>query len=363
MLSEGSLTLTLTSHRKRTPDPHQYTLATTNMARLSRKRNELPKATGSPTTTKATKKEKSSLFCVGKKECLFIVLGAIAVWSIFFDVVLVQRKITNKNKQLGDASLVALKNKDAPTIEETVPSRPFEIDNIDYIESNAPLNLHKNISMECGKGPASLENFHPSVRPMLEMGTFFDPNATHNKLGHQYYRGNSSAGLLVAGFMQSCAYLNLKRFWKFADENNITRWSAHGGTAMGAYCHGSMNPWDDDVDITLANCTEIDAVFDKLGNVSDVYPEINQRYYSFKTWIGRLLDKDWILIKGRGEYYKLKSVAEINSRPSYDLGGMDIMCFPDLVVPRKERIVMEKSGFKDFRKSSYHVAFPSMLEK
>ena len=333
------------------------------MARLSCKRNELPKAT----ITKATKKEKS-LFSVGKKECLLIVLGAIVVWAIFFNGVL----LTNINKQLGDASLMVWKDKDAPTIEETVPSRPFllvlaknsdKIDNIEYIDSNAPLNLHKNISMECGKYPASLENFHPSIRPMLEMGTLFDPNATHNKLGHQYYRGNSSDGLLLAGFMQSCAYFNLKRFWKFADEINITRWSAHGGTAMGAYCHGSMNPWDDDLDITLANCTEIDVVFDKLGNVSDVYPEIKKRNYSSKTWIGRLLDKDWILIKGRGEYYKLKSVAEIKSRPNHDLGGMDIMCFPDLVVPEKERIAMEKSGFKDFRKSSYHVAFPSMLEK
>ncbi|KAL3934327.1 MAG: hypothetical protein SGARI_003437, partial [Bacillariaceae sp.] len=87
---------------------------------------------------------------------------------------------------------------------------------------------------------------------------------------------------------------------------------------MGAYCHRSMNPWDDDLDITVASCKELDAIFDAGMNVTDVYSpnEIKPRLYSFKEqWIARLVDNDWILIKGVGKHYKLKAIAEIRERP------------------------------------------------
>lgn len=294
------------------------------MPRLNHTKNEL-----SMTATEKTKRFHS--FCV--------VLGFISALAIGFDALFTKKMDTYR---LSDFGLMAW---------EGMPRGGDNEDNVKKynIDTNAPLNLHKNLPAECGKDP-SLENFHPSILPLLEMGTFYNATSEFNKLGHQFYRGNSTDGLRVAGFMQSCSYANLERFWQLADEYNITRWSAHGGTAMGAYCHGSMNPWDDDLDITLANCTQFDAIFDKLGNVSDSHPNIKPRLYSSVSqgWIGRLLDKDWIIIKGKFAYYKLKSVAEILARPSHDLGGMDIMCFPNHIIPRFEREAMEKSGFKNF---------------
>ena len=222
----------------------------------------------------------------------------------------------------------------------TIPTRNY----------SDPHNLHKYFSIECGKYP-DLETFHPSILPLFELGIDYQPNQTHNKIGHAFFRGNSTEGLRVAGFLQSCAYSALIRFWKLSKEYNIDRWSAHGGTAMASFCHNSMNPWDDDLDITLANCSQIDAIFDTLGEVSVVHPDLPPRQYSYKEqWVGRLLDHEWILIKGNGYYYKLKSVAEIRSRSSHDLGGMDIMCFPDMVRPPQEKNAMVMSGFKDQRK-------------
>jgi hypothetical protein len=79
------------------------------------------------------------------------------------------------------------------------------------------------------------------------------------------------------------------------------------------------------------------------------YPDMNPTQHTVKGWEGRVLDEEWLLLKGslglRGNWYKLKSVAQIKEMPARDLGGMDIMCFDDSI-SLPEIGPMESSGFR-----------------
>ena len=58
---------------------------------------------------------------------------------------------------------------------------------------------------------------------------------------------------------------------------------------MSAVCSHSMNLWDDDIDVTINSCVEINRLYDSIRDVFD----------SQKGFIGKLLpsDEGWILYK------------------------------------------------------------------
>ena len=76
---------------------------------------------------------------------------------------------------------------------------------------------------------------------------------------------------------------------------------------------------------------------------------MSQNQHTAAGWIGRAIDKEWILIKGPRSHpwYKLKSITQINDIPNPDLSGMDIMCFGN-GISRPERTPMKKSGYQEY---------------
>lgn len=113
------------------------------------------------------------------------------------------------------------------------------------------------------------------------------------------------------------------------------------------------NP-DDDIDITVSSCDKMNEIWDNGGSVSERYPSMKKNQYFWQKgnqkWDGRLVDDNYILIKGDagpgGNWFKLKSVAQINTRPFRDLSGMDIQCLDDRI-SKYEKIPMRKSGYCD----------------
>ncbi|KAL3914621.1 MAG: hypothetical protein SGARI_000028 [Bacillariaceae sp.] len=122
---------------------------------------------------------------------------------------------------------------------------------------------------------------------------------------------------------------------------------------MGAWCHSSINPWDDDIDVTAHSCAPLYELLENGKDVSDVYPELaplNNR----KLWKPKLIDdgsKQWMIAKGPRDWphFKLKSVAQQMNEPmEEDFRGLDIMCFED-VLTQNEKIAMNQSGFREYR--------------
>jgi hypothetical protein len=234
-----------------------------------------------------------------------------------------------------------------------------------------PTNLHKDYPLKCGARP---EHLPSSASGLFEMVHGYLPKRKFNTMGHRNYKGPLEKGVKELSTVQVCSYAALDRFWKLADEYNITRWSAHGGSIMGALCYASINPWDDDLDITVSSCRALDEVFSKSESALVRFPKMDPMQHTITlvsimggkkkhlvnpevlAWEGRALDDDWLLLKGnvprrRGNWYKLKSVIEAtelfpNTR---ELGGMDIMCF-DSGISYSELFPMESSGFEASRK-------------
>jgi hypothetical protein len=210
-----------------------------------------------------------------------------------------------------------------------------------------PKNLHKDYGFACGE-QVDIKQVAPSTIPLFEMVYGYNPNG-RNGVGHRTYAGPMENGVRLLARLQVCSYAALQRFRQMADEYNITHWSGHGGTLMAAVCHGSMNPWDDDIDITVSSCEPLERIYAQAGNITERYPDMPLKQHTVVGWEGRLLDSDWIIIKGslgrKGNWYKLKSVAQITAIPARDLAGMDIMCF-DNAISRPESGAMERSGFR-----------------
>jgi hypothetical protein len=186
--------------------------------------------------------------------------------------------------------------------------------------------------------------------PLFEM-VYGYTKGRRNYMGHVSYMGSMKDGIKRLIHMQVCSYTLLDKFWDLAAEYNITRWSAHGGSLMGAMCHRSINPWDDDIDITISSCEPLEQIFANATSVAEKYPDMGVAQYTAAGWEGRLIDDDYILIRGPGKrpksnWFKLKSVRQILKYPTRDLGGMDIMCF-DERISLSERGAMKSSGFRD----------------
>ena len=117
----------------------------------------------------------------------------------------------------------------------------------------------------------------------------------------------------------------------------ISRWVVHGGSSIGAKCYGGMNPWDDDIDITVLDCQALDELW-KNGepNITSRDPTLDERSHSMDNraaiWDSRLIASagdDLILTKGDicCNWYKLFTVSEaFQWKPGDSIGGMDIEC-------------------------------------
>lgn len=199
--------------------------------------------------------------------------------------------------------------------------------------------------------------------------------------GHRAYnKWNLTDAVMTISKMQSCLYTFLDFWWKLTEEYNITRWSVHGGSAMSAFCHHSSNPWDDDIDITLASCDALFEMYDNGRNVTEVHPNIDVKTYYNSVFKGRLLPNsdEWILLQGSDPtqkrtniYFKLKHINLTDIRTFYgdstfvevlfgegdgnEMGGIDIMCFHDTLaesyVTDSEQGPMNSSGYESFCKS------------
>lgn len=222
------------------------------------------------------------------------------------------------------------------------------------LSSSDESSSSNKIMMKCGN-PFSDDQIPPLLFPLFEMVYKYDKSALWNQAGHLSFTGPMINGIKKIFFLQTCSYTLLDKFWDLTKEYNITRWSAHGGTLMGAMCYRSINPWDDDIDITVSSCQELDAIFDKGTNVTETYPSMATTQHTTQGWEGRLIDKDYILIRGphtkpKGNWFKLKAVAQILAKPSRDLGGMDIQCFDKEEKHKRisffERVPMQSSGFQ-----------------
>ena len=62
--------------------------------------------------------------------------------------------------------------------------------------------------------------------------------------------------------IQTCLYESIERFNRLAKQYKM-RYSAHGGSAMGAVCSHSMNLWDDDIDVTVSSCDKMNDIYDE----------------------------------------------------------------------------------------------------
>ena len=103
---------------------------------------------------------------------------------------------------------------------------------------------------------------------------------------------------------QVCAYHVLISWNELAKQLGITRWTANGGSTLGVKCFGGMNPWDDDIDLTILNCTNLVDLWEKsVSNISHHFPDINPNSYSMHTkdgaiWDAHLISDKLILAKG-----------------------------------------------------------------
>ena len=214
-----------------------------------------------------------------------------------------------------------------------------------------PFNLHKNYTLQnCAGRDISSCPVHPATAGFFEMVYGYNKDKPRNGLGHRSYGGPLMKGVKLLTQLQAFQYTALQRWWELTQEYDIQRWSAHGGSAMAAVCHNSINPWDDDIDITAGSCDGIAKIFAKAGSVSARYPDMKTSQYSSTNWEGRLIDPDWIIMKGssKSNWYKLKSVQQIHTIPARDLSGMDIMCM-DSAISKPEQGPMKESGYEAYR--------------
>ena len=215
-----------------------------------------------------------------------------------------------------------------------------------------PFNAHKDYSMTCsgekGIDDVDVKAIHPVTFPLFEMVHGYSEAAEFNMFGKTQYKGPMVNGVKRLKKEQTCLYSALHRWWDLADEFNITRWAAHGESAMSVSCHRSINPWDNSIEITVDQCDDLRSLWEQGGNISARYPFMDKSQYVKGPWKGTLLDENWIILKPSRESqlngFKLKSVSQSFAQlTDKEVGGLDILCLDDIV--NDEIKVMESSGY------------------
>jgi len=160
---------------------------------------------------------------------------------------------------------------------------------------------------------------------------------------------------------QSCLYNTLDRWNQLTTDLGISRWVVHGGASIGTKCYGELNPWDDDIDITVLNCQALDDLWNNgESNITSRYPTLDKRSHTMNLkgaiWNPRLIataDGPLILTKGSRccNWYKLMTVPEaFRWKPGDDIGGMDIECM-NRQLSRHEKYSQEHSRWTWYLKS------------
>lgn len=163
-----------------------------------------------------------------------------------------------------------------------------------------PRNRTMNNQVLMKPSPAQINLFH--LQSMDEPPT--------KKFRIPYNRGNhmKKGKFNYESFfrIQSLLYDVLIQWNHLAENLGMVRWTVHGGSSMGAKCFGAMNPWDDDIDLTVLDCTPLDEMWSSgKQNITQHYPDLDERSHSMSNraaiWDSRLIKtegKDMILTKG-----------------------------------------------------------------
>ncbi len=195
-----------------------------------------------------------------------------------------------------------------------------------------------------------LKNNDPPPRQRKHVVPFNDGN---------HMMGNDVKSLLE---IQKLVYATLTRWNHLAEDLGIHRWVVHGGSAMGAKCFGGMNPWDDDVDLTVLDCELLDFLWENgEKNVSKHYPGLDERSHSMNNgaalWDSRLIkvrEEDMILSRGSRccNWYKLMSMDLVfRWKPGDAITGVELECM-SRGNSMREKTCMRKSGWTHYMRGT-----------
>lgn len=214
--------------------------------------------------------------------------------------------------------------------------------------------LHSTFPTVCGQLPNDVRPALSNIMDLIEHDPETVPkhNIKFNTLGHGKYTNEERFK------SQVCLYDVLTRWNELAEQLGITQWAAHGGSAMGAKCYGGMNPWDDDIDMHVLDCTALNDLYASGdSNISHHYPALDPNSHSMKNsaaiWDSRLISNDLILSKGSRccKWYKLLTVQQAFMwRPGGNIMGIDVECM-DRGLSSREAATQTQSGWKAHMKA------------
>lgn len=235
-------------------------------------------------------------------------------------------------------------------------SEPFSID----LLRTVPVDLPKHTSRaKCGEVLPELQDNLEVVTNLLDI---IRKNAAHAPKHSINYNpvSHSKGDVQTLLLKQSCLYDILVSWNQLTTDLRISRWVVHGGSSIGAKCYGGLNPWDDDIDITVLDCQALDELWNNgERNITSRYPNLDERSYSMRNkgaiWDARLIATaagEMILTRGEicCNWYKLISVPEaFRWKPGDLIGGMDVECM-NRQLSRREKSTQRKSGWTEYLK-------------
>ncbi|KAK1744260.1 hypothetical protein QTG54_004793 [Skeletonema marinoi] len=204
-------------------------------------------------------------------------------------------------------------------------------------------------------------NLASSIRELDLMFHNPPPQIKHtmkaNNGNHQVDK-NSTAMASALLKIQMHMYDILARWNLLAEDLGIDRWVVHGGSAMGAKCFGGMNPWDDDIDMTVLDCKLLDYLWETgEQNVTKYYPNLDERSHSMDNWAAlwdsrliKVREHDMILSRGSRccGWYKLMSMdLAFLWKPGDAIMGVELECISRGSSSR-EKNVMRASGWTKY---------------
>lgn len=192
-------------------------------------------------------------------------------------------------------------------------------------KSRAVWNSHVNLSKDCanpGPLPAGFDGTAPAV-------------------GGQHNHGSMKKEDLHR--VQVCQYHSLDVFRRLASRLDF-RWTLGAGSLIGGHCYASMNPWDDDIDVSVSRdgASKIRRMWDKLDPAPQYRHDANwdQRFVFNRTFLlYRHLPSanNWL-------FFKLKPVVQKDELPHLrDLSGLDIFYNSPFENP-----FLKKSGISEY---------------